>query len=115
MKLPVNGMCRVIRQMETFTEAIRLSPGVYLQASPQKFRLHRLLSWEVAPSIETLQETGDANVTRQMMAGAFYAGLRQCAPDEKIADDSVTITAPSLLRTLLDEFSWAMAEMASAS
>jgi hypothetical protein len=50
-----------------------------------------------------------------MMAGAFYAGLRQCAPDEKIADDSVTITAPSLLRTLLDEFSWAMAEMASAS
>src|SRR3954447_16178448 len=84
--------------METFTEMIRLAPGVYLQASPQKFRLHRLLPWDIAPCIETLQETGDANVTRQMMAGAFYAGLPQRAPDDKIADDSVTTTAPSLLR-----------------
>jgi hypothetical protein len=84
--------------MVTFTETIRLAPGVYLQASAQKFRLHRLLPWDVAPCIETLQDIGDANVTRQMMAGAFYAGFPQRACDEKIADDSVTTTAPSLLR-----------------
>jgi hypothetical protein len=89
--------------METFTETIRLAPSVYLQASPQKFRLHRLLPWDVAPCIETLQETGDTNVTRQFIAGAFYAGFPQRASDEKIAndsiaDDSVRTTAPSLLR-----------------
>jgi hypothetical protein len=84
--------------METFTESIRLAPSVYLQASPQKFRLHRLLPWEAAPCIETLQETSDTNVTRQMMAGAFYAGLRQRACEEKIADEHATATAPSLLR-----------------
>ncbi len=84
--------------METFTDSIRLAPSVYLQASPQNFRLHRLLPWDVAPCIETLQETGDTNVTRQFMAGAFYAGLPQRASDEKIADDSVTTTPPSLLR-----------------
>jgi hypothetical protein len=66
--------------METFTEAIRLSPGVYLQASPQKFRLHRLLPWEVAPCIETLQETGDANITRQMMAGALLCMIAAMRP-----------------------------------
>jgi hypothetical protein len=84
--------------METFTESIRLAPSVYLQASPQKFRLHRLLPWEAAPCIETLKEIGDASVTRQMMAGAFYAGFLQRACDEKSADDPATITAPSLLR-----------------
>ncbi len=84
--------------MEIFTEAVRLAPSVYLQASPQKFRLHRLLPWDVAPCTEALQETGDTNVTRQLMAGAFYAGFPQRSADEKIADDSVTATAPSLLR-----------------
>ena len=84
--------------METFTDSIRLAPSVYLQASPQKFRLHHLLPWETAPCIETLQETGDPKVTRQLMAGAFYAGFSRRASDEKIADDSVTTSAPSLLR-----------------
>jgi hypothetical protein len=84
--------------METFTESIRLAPSVYLQASLQKFRLHRLLPWEVGPCIETLQETGDSKVTRQLMAGAFYAGFPQRTSDEKIADDSVIATTPSLLR-----------------
>jgi hypothetical protein len=84
--------------METFTESIRLAPSVYLQASPQKFRLHRLLPWEAAPCIETLQKIGDASVTRQMMAGAFYAGFLQRACDDRSADDPATITAPSLLR-----------------
>jgi hypothetical protein len=85
--------------METFTETIRLAPSVYLQASPQKFRLHRLLPWDVALCIETLQETGDTNVMRQFMAGAFHAGFPQHASDEKIADDSVTTTVlvPPLL------------------
>lgn len=81
--------------METFTEAIRLAPGVYLQASPQKFRLHRLLPWDVAPCIAALQETGDTNVTRQMMAGAFYAGFPQRLSDRQRIIDT---TAPSLLR-----------------
>jgi hypothetical protein len=81
--------------METFTETIRLAPGVYLQASPQKFRLHRLLPWDVAPCIETLQETGDTNVTRQMMAGAFYAGFPQRSSDNQRTADT---PAPSLLR-----------------
>lgn len=84
--------------METFTETIRLAPGVYLQASPRKFRLHRLLPWDAAPGTETLQETGDTHVMRQLMAGAFYAGFPQRSSDEKIAGDSVTTTVPSLLR-----------------
>jgi hypothetical protein len=75
--------------MEAFIETIRLAPGVYLQASPQKFRLHRLLPWEPAPCIEALQEAGDTNVTRQMMAGAFFAGFPQRASDEKSANASV--------------------------
>jgi hypothetical protein len=81
--------------MGTFTETIRLAPCVYLQASPQKFRLHRLFPWDVAPCIETLQEPGDTNVTRQMMAGAFYAGFPQRSPDNQRTADT---TAPSLLR-----------------
>jgi hypothetical protein len=84
--------------METFIDSVRLAPSIYLQASPQKFRLHRLLPWDIALCTETLQETGDTDVARQMMAGAFYAGLRQRASDNKIADDFVTTTAPSLLR-----------------
>lgn len=84
--------------METFTETIRLALSVYLQASPQKFRLHRLLPWDVAPCTETLPETGDTNVTRQMMAGAFYAGCAQRSSNQESVDDSVTLTAPSLLR-----------------
>ena len=81
--------------METFPETVRLAPGVYLQASPQRFRLHRLLPWDIAPSIETLQETGDTNVTRQMMAGAFYAGFPQYPSDNQRTADP---PAPSLLR-----------------
>jgi hypothetical protein len=84
--------------METFTDSIRLAPSVYLQASPQKFRLHRLFPWEAAPCIESLQDIGDPSVTRQMMAGAFYAGFPQHTSDEKIADDSVFSTGLSLLR-----------------
>jgi hypothetical protein len=82
-------------QGETFTETIWLAPGAYLQASPQKFRLHRLLPWDVAPCIETLQETRDTNVTRQMMAGAFYAGFPQRSSDN---ERTAHTTPPSLLR-----------------
>ena len=92
--------------MEAFTEAIRLAPRVYLQASPQKFRLHRLLPWDVTPCIETLQETGDINVTRQMMAGAFYTGFSPRSSDEEIADDSVTTAAPTLLRYIHSLAGW---------
>jgi hypothetical protein len=81
--------------MDTFTEAIRLAPSVYLQVSAKKFRLHRLLPWDVAPGIETLQEIGDTNVARQMMAGAFYAGFPQRPSDNQ---RTASAPAPSLLR-----------------
>jgi Iron-containing redox enzyme len=80
--------------MDTFTETIRLAPTVYLQVSAQKFRLYRLLPWEVAPGIETLQQTGDTDVARQMMAGAFYAGFPQRPADNQ----RISPPAPSLLR-----------------
>lgn len=81
--------------METFVETVRLTPGVYLQASQRNFRLYRLLPWENAPRTETPKYSGDARVVRQMMAGAFYAGFLQC----RSADRTTAGTAaPSLLR-----------------
>lgn len=82
--------------METFKESIQLAPGVYLQASPKKFRLHRLLPWDAAPGSETPGETGDIDLMRQLMAGALYAGFVQRSSAERNADGSVS--APSLLR-----------------
>jgi hypothetical protein len=61
--------------MEDFKESIQLAPGVYLEASPHKFRLHRRLPWEPSPCVEVLMPAGNIDVTRQMMAGAYYAGL----------------------------------------
>jgi len=63
--------------MDSFKESIQLTSGVYLQASAEKFRLHHLLPWEVAPSPERLLVSGNFDVLRQLMAGAFYAGLTQ--------------------------------------
>jgi hypothetical protein len=80
--------------MDTFIETIRLAPSVYLQISPRKFRVYRLLPWEVAPGNETLQEAGDINVTRQMLAGAFYAGFLHRPPDNQ---RTAGLPAPSLL------------------
>lgn len=81
----------------TFRECIQLAPGIYVQASAQAFRLHRLLPWENAPAIEALQDIGDAPVTRQLMAGALYAALSQPRlPDQKNA--AQTLPTPSLLR-----------------
>jgi len=82
--------------MATLTETIRLAPGVYLQASPQKFCLYRLLPREVAAYAETLHETSDPDTTRQIMVGAFYGGFPQCDSDEKVG--SVATGALSLLR-----------------
>jgi Iron-containing redox enzyme len=84
--------------MQTFTEGILLAPSVYLEASSQRFRLHRMLRLDVAAYPETLQETGNTDITRQLMAGAFYAGFRQRASEERIGDEYVTDTAPSLLQ-----------------
>lgn len=78
--------------MEIFKESIQLAPGIYLQASPNKFRLHRLLPWDAAPGSETLGETGDIDLMRQFMAGALYAGFAQHSFAEKIPDGS----APTL-------------------
>lgn len=81
----------------TFSECIQLVPGIYVQASTQNFRLHRLLPWENAPASEVLLENGDAPVTRQLMAGALYAALTQPrSPDQKNA--AQTLPTPSLLR-----------------
>jgi hypothetical protein len=57
-----------------FTETLALANGLWLQASDEKFRLHRLAPWEPAPP-DQLSATGDPASTRQLMAGAFYAGL----------------------------------------
>jgi hypothetical protein len=92
--------------MEALTETIRLSPGVYLQASPQRFRLHRLHPWDIARCAESLSETGDINVTRQLMAGAFYAGFSQCFSDENHTHVSLTATARSLLSYIHSLAGW---------
>jgi hypothetical protein len=81
--------------METFTETIRLGPGVHLRVSPTKFRLYRLFPWDVAPWPEALQEIGDIHVMRQMMAGAFCAGFPQNLSNSAI---NAAAAAPSLLR-----------------
>jgi hypothetical protein len=79
-----------------FTECMQLAPGIYVQASAQNFRLHRLLPWEHAPASEALQDIGDAPVTRQLMAGALYAALTQPRlPDQNIT--AQTLPTPSLL------------------
>ncbi|MEY3808325.1 MAG: hypothetical protein RI893_1301 [Pseudomonadota bacterium] len=80
--------------MTKFSETIQLAPGIYVQASPQNFRLHRLLPWDNAPGPETLAELGETTVTRQLMAGAFYAGLPPRWSDVEITEQLV----PSLLR-----------------
>ena len=83
--------------MEALIETIRLGSSVYLEATPRKFRLHRTVPWGAALFPEALPETGDSNVTRQLMAGALYAGFPR-APDQKTGDDSVTTSTASLLR-----------------
>jgi hypothetical protein len=83
--------------MENFKESIQLASGLYLQASPQKFRLHRLLPWDAPACTQSLLETGDIAVTRQLMAGAFYAGFVPRSGEET-ASESVPATTPALLR-----------------
>ena len=63
--------------MNNYSEIIKLSPALYLQASSQNFRLHRILPWETAPVGEMLLDVGDSKITRQLMAGALYAGISQ--------------------------------------
>lgn len=83
--------------MDAFQESIQLAPGIYLQASAQKFRLHRLLPWDTLPCQERLMASADLQVTRQMMAGAFYAGLSQRADAEGNVATGIKATTPSLL------------------
>ncbi len=63
--------------MNPLTESIQLTPGLCLQAFPQKFLLHRQWPLGLAPGLEHPTPIGSAEVTRQLMAGAFYAGLPQ--------------------------------------
>lgn len=83
--------------MDAFQESIQLAPGIYLQASAQKFRLYRLLPWDASPCQEMLMASGDLALTRQMMAGAFYAGLSQRADAAKDTSTAIMARAPSLL------------------
>lgn len=74
--------------MEPYTEAIQLDRNFYLQASPQKFRLHRQSPFDASRRIEHMMEKADASVVRQLMAGAFYAGFQRTSssnPDETTA------------------------------
>lgn len=95
--MDVQAQIRKKRKLDTFQESIHLAPGLCLQASSQKFRLHRLLPWDRTSCEESLLESGDLSVTRQMMAGAFFAGFSQRAADEK-EEESAPPAAPSLLR-----------------
>jgi hypothetical protein len=94
----LNEANELITPMESFREAVRLAPRIFLKASPQKFRWHRLSPFDISPSTESFLEIGDPDVTRQMMAGALYAGLKALDANKNLGDESVTHTAPSLLR-----------------
>lgn len=68
-----------------FTETLALGNGLCLQASTDRFRLHRLVPWEPAPA-DRLSAEGDAASTRQLMAGALYAGLPSGRPAARPGD-----------------------------
>jgi hypothetical protein len=57
-----------------FNQSISLGENLYLQASRERFRVHRLAPWDPAP-LDALSELGDPASTRQLMAGAVFAGL----------------------------------------
>lgn len=78
--------------MIPFTECVQLKPGLFLQASASNFRLHKQAVWQPAPAAEGLQQPGDPQTTRQLMAGAFYA-----ASSPASADGSAVRPTPSLL------------------
>ena len=57
-----------------FNQSIALGENLHLQASRERFRIQRLAPWDAAP-FDDLSEIGDPASTRQLMAGAVFAGM----------------------------------------
>jgi len=66
--------------LSVFIESLALAPGLFVQASREGFRLHRLSPWTLPPT-EEMPAAGEVAVTRELMAGAYYAGWPTAAPD----------------------------------
>ncbi|MEC4593968.1 MULTISPECIES: hypothetical protein [Nitrospirillum] len=64
--------------MSDFSESLSLPGGLYLEASEERFRLHRLPPWQASPA-DALSAQGLARSTRQLMSGAMYAGFSAAA------------------------------------
>lgn len=90
--------------MTLFSEAIRLPHSYFLEASPERFRLRRLLPWEQAPCSEHIAACGDEKTTRQLMAGVFYAAMTHAAAVNETAN---AVPACSLLLRHVHRLSWA--------
>ncbi|MEA1671866.1 hypothetical protein [Nitrospirillum sp. BR 11163] len=60
--------------MSEFSESLSLPGGLHLEASEERFRLHRLPPWQPGPA-DSLSTQGSARATRQLMSGAMYAGF----------------------------------------
>jgi hypothetical protein len=68
--------------MTHFPETIVLPRGYFLEASPERFRLHRLMPWETAARPEKMDACGDIRTTRNLMAGALYAAMSQAVTEK---------------------------------
>ncbi|MDP3253655.1 MAG: hypothetical protein Q8M77_17260 [Hydrogenophaga sp.] len=84
--------------METFIETLRLAPSVCLQASATKFSLRHLPPWEAASGADHLLAAGESDITRQLMAGAVYAGLPRRSADENSRIEPASEPKSTLLR-----------------
>ncbi len=67
--------------MAEFTESLRLAADLHVEAGDAGFRLHRRAPWDPVPFEEALSGRGSPASTRQMMAGAFYAGFARRSPE----------------------------------
>jgi pyrroloquinoline quinone (PQQ) biosynthesis protein C len=91
--------------MTHFPEAIRLPHDYFLEVSPERFRLRRLIPWEQAPCNEHIAACGDEKNTRQLMAGVFYAAMSHAAVVNDTAN-AVAVSVRSLLHHV-HRLSWA--------
>lgn len=76
--------------MEHLIESVRLAPNMYVIATASGFRLYRPPIFEggIFRFAEALLETGTPSITRQLLAGAFYAGLPQDLPEAEGGPES---------------------------
>ena len=96
---------RVLCDMTLFSEAIRLPHDYFLEVSPERFRLRRLMPWEQAPRNEHIAACGNEQTTRQLMAGVFYAAMSHAAANETA--NAIAAPVRSLLLHHVHRLSWA--------